>query len=484
MKTILKKISSLILSVILVCSILPARVNANFEIPRNYQLQADANEVCTVKILDYYYDNNTYLSLRDIAMALKDTDKSFSLQITRNSVSLNMGSAYTPAGGENVPWEDGKNPDITLRRNDFVINGQEAAYYTMIMRMPSGVYDCFIMTADLAMILDVDIAAPEAGSLQIDTQKPFRISPVLLEEAGYFNKVNSMLMGDATTGEIYYQYEADRQYPIASTSKLMTCLLAMEAISTGQVAPEDLVTVSDKVELLGASEDGIIPLKAGEQIMVQDLLLGTLLPSSNECALCLAEAIAGSEEAFVERMNQKAQELGLSQAVFFNSNGLPVYTKDPVASKHQNSMSAEDMFLLASYLLKVYPQITEITSLKEATLTYLDTEVKNSNYLLYNLPEATGLKTGSTNKAGSCLITSLKVNDGAEEHDLVVVVLGTEDSRERCRVSELLARYALDTFYTGIEEEAENGAAASPNLPTHAEAAVERILQTAKKHRD
>ena len=106
----------------------------------------------------------------------------------------------------------------------------------------------------------------------------------------------------------------------------------------------------------------------------------------------------------------------------------------------------------------------------------------NSNPLLYNMPEVTGLKTGTTNNAGACLVTSLAADNGTEEHDLVVIVLGTEDSIERGRVSGLLARYALQTFRTGGEEPEEGTAARAPlPLPTHAEAAVDWILRTAKK---
>lgn len=482
MKLILQKISALILSVILICSVLPIRAAASFEIPGTCQAQTDTGAACTVKTLDYSYDYNTYLSLRDMAMLLKDTDKAFSLEISGNTVSLNMGNVYTPIGVENTTWEDDENPDISLRRYEFKVNEQTVFYYTMIMKLPSGDYDCFMMAADLAMILDVNITVPAVGSLQIHTQEPFDISPVSLEEAGYFYGVNSVLVGDATTGELYYQYQSDLSYPIASTSKLMTCLLAMDAISAGQISPEETVTISEAVQTLSESGDGVIPLEAGGQITVQELLLGALLPSSNECALCLAEAIAGSEEAFVGMMNQKAQELGLSQTIFYNSNGLPSYTEDFVPAKRQNSMSAEDMFRLVSYLLKVYPQITDITSLEKATLESLDLEVSNTNPLLRNLPGVTGLKTGTTNKAGACLVTSLTADDGTGEHDLVVVVLGTEDSIERGRVSGLLARYALNAFYTG-RKETESGAAGPTlgDLPTHAEAAVDRILRTAKK---
>lgn len=482
MKKFLQKISILILFTFLTGSILPIRADAGFEIPGTCQVQADTGALCTVKTLDYGYEYNTYFSLRDIAMVLRDTDKSFSLEITKNTVSLNLGNAYTPVGVENVPWEDSENPDISLRRNECKVNGQTVFYYTLIMRLSSGDYDCFMMAADLAMILDADITVPLAGVLQIHTQEPFCVSPAALEQAGYFYGVNSVLVGDATTGELYYQYQSDASYPIASTSKLMTCLLAMDAVSAGQIALGDLCTVSDSVQALAASSDGVIPLEAGQQITVRELLLGALLPSSNECALGLAEAIAGSEEAFVRMMNQKAQDLGLSQAIFYNSNGLPSYTEDPIPSKQQNRMSAEDMFRLVSYLLKVYPQVTDITSLEEATLESLDLEVRNTNPLLRNLPEVTGLKTGTTNKAGACLVTSLTADDGIMEHDLVVIVLGTEDSIERGRVSGLLARYALNAFYTGMEKpEAGTTVQTSDNLPTCAEAAVDLILQTAKK---
>ena len=479
MKKIRRKISCLILAVFLLCSLLPARVSAGYDLPDTCQAQTDTGVVCTVKTLDHDYARNTYFSLRDIAMLLGDTDKSFSLEITRNAVSMELGNAYTPVGVENASWDSSEKQDVTLRRNEFKVNGQDVFYYTFILKLPSGHYDCFMMAADLAMILDVDVAVPGEDLLEIRTQEPFCVSPAALEQAGYFYGVNGVLVGDATTGELYYTYQSDISYPIASTSKLMTCLLTMEALAAGQISLEQQITVSEAAQALAASNDGVIPLEAGGQITVRELLLGALLPSSNECALSLAEAVAGSEEVFVGMMNERARELGLSQAVFFNSHGLPSYTEDPVPAKRQNRMSAEDMFRLVSYLLRVYPQITDITSRQEATLESLDLEVRNSNPLLRNMPEVTGLKTGTTNKAGACLVTSLTAGDGLAEHDLVVIVLGTEDSVERGRVSGLLARYALQAFHTGAEKPETGGAA---DLPVHAEAAVDQILRTAKKH--
>lgn len=495
-----RKTGVMTLAVILLCVIVPIRADAAFTIPGVCQVQTDVGGAYLVKTLDYGYEDNTYFSLRDMAMLLNDTEKSFSLEITKNTVLLNPGSVYSPVGVENTSWEEEENgesgnySDIALRRNEFQINGETVSYYTLITELSSGDYDCFLMASDLAMMLDMDMTVSASDYVEIHTQEPFGISPAALEEAGYFYGVNSVLVGDATTGEIYYEYQSDSPYPIASTSKLMTCLLAMDAIAEGELALDEQITISEAAQALADSGDGVVPLKAGEQITVQELLVGALLPSSNECALCLAEAVDGTEEAFVQRMNQKAQELGLSQTVFFNCNGLPVYTEDVVPAKRQNSMSAGDMFRMASYLLKVYPQITDITSMKEATLESLDLEVKNTNPLLHNLPEATGLKTGTTNRAGACLVTSLAADDGVMEHDLVVVVLGTEDSIERGRVSGLLSRYALQVFETGagkasgtdgvsgIDGAAQGtGEQVSGNLPTNAEAAVERILWTARR---
>lgn len=481
-KTISQKISLLILSAVLICFLIPVRVDADFEIPGTCQVQTDTGAVFTVKTLDYDYDNNAYLSLRDMAMALGGTDKAFSLTVTKTSVSLNPEDVYQPVGAENTPWRSGGNPNIALKRNEFKVGGQDGFYYTMIVRLPSGHYDCFMAAADLAMILDMGITVPDQESLLVCTKEPFYVSPADLEQAGYFYGVNSVLAGDASTGEIYYQYQSDIPYPIASISKLMTCLLTMDAISAGELSPEDPVTVSAAAELLASSDDGVISLKAGTRIPVQELLLGSLLPSSNECTLCLAEAVAGSEEAFVQRMNQKAGELGLSQTFFYNCHGLPVYTEDPVPSKIQNRMSTENLFRLASHILRVYPQVTDITSLKRADITALGIEVKNTNPLLYNMSGVTGLKTGSTNRAGACLVTSLAAGSGTGEHDLVVIVLGAESSIERGRVSELLARYALHTFY-GDMKKPEAGAPASEagNLPTYAETAVGCVLRTARK---
>lgn len=177
MKAILQKISFLILCALLLCAVLPGRAAAGFEIPGTCQVQTESGVSYTVKILDHEYDGNTYLSLRDLAVVLTDTEKTFSLEITKNAVLLNPGEAYTAVGGENDLWEDDEMPSVNLRRNELKVGGEPVNYYTIIMMQPSGYYDCFMMAADLAMILDMEIKVPADGFLEIHTQKPFRMTP-------------------------------------------------------------------------------------------------------------------------------------------------------------------------------------------------------------------------------------------------------------------------------------------------------------------
>lgn len=191
---------------------------------------------------------------------------------------------HASRGGER-PWEISENPDISLRRNEFKVNGQKVFYYTMITALPSGDYDCFMMAADFAMILDVDVSVPSAGVLQIHTQTPFGISPAALEQAGYFYGVNGVLAGDATTGEIYYQYQSGNAYPIASTSKLMTCLLTMDALSSGQISLDQTVTVSESVRALSESDDGVIPLKPGSRLRCRSFNRGASAVQQRVCAV-------------------------------------------------------------------------------------------------------------------------------------------------------------------------------------------------------
>ena len=166
---------------------------------------------------------------------------------------------------------------------------------------------------------------------------------------------------------------------------------------------------------------------------MKDLLYGTILPSGADAALGLAKYVSGSHEAFVELMNSRASELGLTSARFYNCNGLPYIKIGTVQGKLQNSMSSADLFRLTCTVLSECPEITEITSQQFVHLETLDYTTANSNPLVFNLGGVTGLKTGNTKAAGQCLVAC---NDAGK----VVIVLGAEDAAIRGRVAEILFR--------------------------------------------
>lgn len=168
-----------------------------------------------------------------------------------------------------------------------------------------------------------------------------------------------------------------------------------------------------------------------------------LISSSNECALAIAEHVATSEELFVERMNTKVSELNLENAKFYNCNGLPVYEKQTLPAKMQNHMTATDMFTLTASLVNTYPEILNITSEKKISLNSLKYEAKNTNALLYNMDGVMGLKTGTTNKSGACLVVSIPVEKDGKTHNLICVLFGAEGELDRALVAEIASRIAI-----------------------------------------
>ena len=423
----------------------PLTVHAATLMPENVSVSVDGMEPGTVRAINASYNNNLYVSLRDMAYLFAGSSRPFNADITGGSVAIMTGEGYTDEYGhdgfsqEELKQYPGSEPSGTV----ILVNGQERRYFVLVSQIEDH-YDCFISPMDLAMILDVDMDTADADNITIDTGKRFSINPARMEGYGYFDGFNTVVVGDATTGEVFYGYDYEKAFPIASTTKLMTYLLTMDAVGSGKIGLEDPVTISAKAAALSGSQDGFVALEAGWQVPVSELILGALLPSSNECALALAEYVGGSEDEFVNMMNDKARALGLNSASFHNPNGLPIYTDTIIPAKTQNMMSGYDMFKMCAHILNTYPQVKEITSLKTAKMPTLKRELKNTNALLYNMDEVNGLKTGTTDKSGACLITSLTVNDGGTDHDIVVVALGAENSQARLRVSELMARYGKD----------------------------------------
>lgn len=500
---VVKNRTKLISSILLVCMVIgllgvyfsSLEAYASQALVEEFSLVIDGTE-CeqTVSEIDISYPNNRYVNMREIAEALADTDAHFSYEITKEGIELDTNGVFeTDDNSDDSKKKDSENVDesseesnivrvnASAKYNDFLVDGEKVTYSTAIVdHNDSGESDCFIAPYDLAMILGIDIQIVDDSKVVIDTKSDFQVDPEKLEADGYFLGVNAIAVGNASTGELYYSYQGTTPYAIASTTKLMTYLVLREWMSKNNGSMNDLVTISQNVEILSGSDDGVIPMKEGTKVSVNELIYGMLVVSSNESALALAEYAYGTEEAFVAKMNERALDLGLTTAHFNNSNGLPKYTDSTVSAKLQNTLSAEDMFKLSSYILSVYPEIKDVTSTKECTLEVLKQEIKNTNPVLRNMKECTGLKTGTTNKAGACLVVSLQVETGAGLEDLVVVELGAENSVERARVGQLLSRYALDVRNGKSSTLFQGGEEVSDEIPTSAEGFINLLTRAAR----
>lgn len=458
--------------------VLTAHAAKNHKIVENLPARVkNGGESLTVKSINYEYSNNRYLSLRDLAMLLDGSERAFSLSVSSEGITIDSPGSYSPVGGENIPFyasPDTPYSTADLKANSMTFNGQNVKYYTFIGKNPEGKTDCFINLLDFALLFDLDLSM-QGGTLVIDTGAPFRVDLEDLTSSGFYDEMRGAIVGDATTGEIFAGHRQNLAIPIASTTKLMSYAVIMDAVAAGEIGIHDPVTISANAALLSQGQDRMIPMEEGTVTDVTELLHGMLIASSNECALALAEYVSGSESAFVERMRRKAADIGLSEeTTFYNCNGLPVFADAVSTAKMQNHMSAEDMFKLCMHILNVYPQITEITSKKEYPMTSFHMDIKTTNALLYNEPEVIGLKTGTTNMAGSCLVSVMRTADDAgNPHDLVAVVLGAEDNTVRFTSSEILLRYAKGVIRDG---QASVSVPGTETIPTDAEGIVRAVL--------
>lgn len=398
-----------------------------------------------VRAYENNYPGNLYLSLSDLSRALSGTTKQFQFSYNRSDDSfvVAMGRAPSSAEGTDSVRARGGAADLDLTRSRLFVDGGERRYYTY---RRDGDHDLYMSLTDVQLMLDLTASRPDWDTLVLDPNVPFAPDPRELASEGYFDAVSAVVLGDADTGEILFCRNGFRALPIASLSKLMSYLLLCEAAERGEISFSDEVRITEESDLISRSADGMISMSAGSRIPLQELVDGMLLASSNEAAASLAAHTAGSTEAFVERMNARAEELGLLTARFYSPHGLPVYTRSAVTAKRQNMMSAYDMFRLCAYLLENQPQITEITARQYSTMKTLRYSTSNTNTLVFNLPGVTGLKTGSTNRAGSCVTVSMPVTRNGETHDLVLVVLGAETAELRGQAAEILLRWALSRY--------------------------------------
>lgn len=236
-------------------------------------------------------------------------------------------------------------------------------------------------------------------------------------------------MVEQTTGEVLYEMEPDIPMHPASITKVMTLLLTFEAMEQGKFTPETRVSCSEHACSMGGSQ---IWLEPGEEMTVHELLKATAISSANDAAVALAETVAGSEEGFVELMNRRAAELGMSNTAFQNASGLD-------AEGHMST--ARDIAVMSAELLR-HPGILEYTTVWMDCLRGGETQLVNTNKMVRFYDGATGLKTGTTDGAGSCLAASA-VRNGLS---LVAVTLGSATSDERFYTARKLLDYGFANY--------------------------------------
>ena len=271
----------------------------------------------------------------------------------------------------------------------------------------------------LALLLTLSLAMPAAAEeLAVDAQ--------------------ACLLMEKTTGQVLYAVNEHEQLEPASVTKVMTLLLVMEAIDGGALSYDDVVTASAYACSMGGSQ---IWLEENEQMTVEELLKAVCVASANDASVALAEHIAGSAEAFVERMNQRAAELGMADTHFVNPTGLP-------AEGHVTS--AYDIALMSRELILHHPDIRRFTTIWMDSLRDGAFGLNNTNKLIRYYEGATGLKTGSTDNALYCLSATAE-RDGME---LIAVILKSPTSTQRFESAKVLLNYGFAAYgLTHVEPE-------------------------------
>ncbi|SET88569.1 D-alanyl-D-alanine carboxypeptidase (penicillin-binding protein 5/6) [Salinibacillus kushneri] len=244
----------------------------------------------------------------------------------------------------------------------------------------------------------------------------------------------SAILLEKDTGEILYEKNTDERLPPASMTKVMTMILIMEALESGQIKLKDKVRISEHAASMGGSQ---IFLEEGEEMTVDNLLKGVAVASGNDASVALAERIAGSEKAFVKQMNKKVKELGLNDTQFKNTTGLP-------AKGHYST--AHDMAMMAKELLK-HEKITEYTSIYDDYLrkgTEDEFWLVNTNKLVKFYKGVDGLKTGYTSEAKYCLTATAK----RDNMRVIAVAMGADSTKKRNQDITTMLDYAFQQYDT------------------------------------
>jgi len=271
---------------------------------------------------------------------------------------------------------------------------------------------------------------PEASLAPVGTPAPSRIVPTPALTA------RAWLLLDATSGQVLGAQNADQRIEPASLTKVMTAYLVFQALQERRIALDQQVLVSERAWRVAPGSSKMF-LEPGHRVSVGDLVSGLLIQSGNDAAIALAEAVAGSVEAFVERMNQTAAAMGLRNTHFASPHGLP----DP-----QTYSTARDLAELARRIQRDFPQSRAYDTTKQ--FTYNGITQSNRNRLLWLDPTVDGLKTGHTEAAGYCLVASAQRPAGPLQRRLIAVVLGTASDKLRTQEARTLLEWGFRAYDT------------------------------------
>jgi serine-type D-Ala-D-Ala carboxypeptidase (penicillin-binding protein 5/6) len=238
----------------------------------------------------------------------------------------------------------------------------------------------------------------------------------------------SYILMDFSSGEVLVEREADAQMDPASITKLMTAYVVFSELRKGQLTLDDMVPVSERAWRTGGSRTFV---QVGTRVRLEDLVRGMIIQSGNDASVALAEHVAGSEPAFAELMNEYARRLGMVNTNFRNSNGLPA---------EQHYSSARDIAILAAAIIREFPEFYQFYSERE--FTFNNITQRNRNQMLWRDPSVDGMKTGMTDAAGYCLVSSAQ-RDGMR---LISVLLGTASAKVRADATQGLLNWGF-RFY-------------------------------------
>lgn len=242
--------------------------------------------------------------------------------------------------------------------------------------------------------------------------------------------LSSYILLEASTNTVIAEFNSDNQIAPASMTKVMSGYVIADQIANGSISLDDKVLISEKAWRTGGSK---MFIEAGKRVSVKDLLSGIVIQSGNDATIAMAEYVAGSEEGFVDFMNAYASEMGLTNTLFQNSTGF----SDP-----NHFTSAKDLAKLTQELINKFPD--HYATYKEKEFTFSGIRQLNRNKLLWRDDSVDGVKTGHTDSAGFCLISSARRNDMR----LIAVVAGSESENERLTASQRLLEYGFRFYAT------------------------------------